>query len=128
MSNFNFKSYVGGQLLMLTKAFGAASGKKNEIWRRGEIAAIREEGDVAVIEFAWTAIKRGGRYFLDDSSSEVAVPLGSARSSRSYSLVAFERSVELRLDMVYCFTEPDDNRNVPLSKVGEQRPIRRTSS
>lgn len=127
MSNFNFKSYIGGQLLMLTQSMDWVRGKQPEIWRRGEIADIRDEGDRAVVEFAWTAILRGGRYFLDDSSSEVSVPLRTARASRSYSLLADERDGDMRLTMVYCFTTPDDERNVPLSEVGERRVIQRTS-
>lgn len=128
MSNFNFESYVGGQILMLAKPIDQIDGKKPEIWRRGEIVSIRDEGETAIVELAWSAVKRGGRYFLDDTFPEVAVPLRNARQSRSYSLIAAEFDPHLRLELVYCFTEADDERNVPLARVGEARPHRRTSS
>lgn len=113
---FNLQSYVGGQLLMLTEArFRKEGGKKNEIWRRGEIESISVDGNHITIELVWVAIKRGGSYFHDRSSTTIDARLDSFYKGDHYSLVV--ESMEEDLKMVYCFATATDESNIPLSKI-----------
>jgi hypothetical protein len=126
-ANYRLSSYVGGQLLMLTENLRGRLQDRKKIWRRGEIQAIREMGDSVVVELAWVARKRGGRYFLEDSAHEILISLRGSERGRNYTLIAREREVDLDLEMVYCFAEPSHSGNVPLAEIGEKRPRRRTS-
>jgi hypothetical protein len=120
-TQFNLDSYVGGQLLMLTEMRHLQQGRKvpKQIWRRGEIMSICVDEHGLLVELEWVAVKRGGRYFEDDSETIVSIPIEAFYRGRQYSLVV--ENSEHDLHMAFCFAEPWHGNNVPRSQVKPSR-------
>lgn len=102
----DLQSYVGGQILMLTVARYRHPGEKKprEICRRGHVNSIVADGNYLRVEFEWVAIKFGGTYYEDSSSTTVDIRVDEFSKSRKYSLMV--QSFEDDLKMIFCFVEP----------------------